>query len=49
MMEKITGKRSNPVQKIINFALKRGSIVNVIFIRNCVKTQNCHIQIIQVP
>ena len=26
-MVKVTGKRSNPVQQITNFALKRGSIV----------------------
>ena len=40
-MVKITGKRSDPVKKIINFALKYASTV----IRNCVKTQNCHIQV----
>ena len=41
-MLKITGKRSDLVRKIVNFALKRASIV--ILIRNCV-TQNCHIQV----
>ena len=45
-MGNITEKRSDPVRKIINIALKRASTV----IRNCVKvsckvTQKCHIQV----